>query len=230
MIRVTGVTKHYGTFRALDHLHVAIGRGEFVVFLGPNGSGKSTLYRCLLGITAFDVAIQIAEKDPLLEGKAVRSMIGYMPQNTSLHEDMTVEETLGFYSELRNDSKANAHKLLERTGLGHTLSVKVGELSGGMKQRLAFATALIGDPELLLLDEPTANLDEQSQLLLQQWLMELKEQGKTIVVSTHFQTGVLSLADRSITLEHGRISYMTQLDHQSSREFLPLSRLSVAGA
>jgi len=213
MIRVTGVTKYYGTFRALDHLHFAVGTGEFVVFLGPNGSGKSTLYRCLLGITSFDGAIEVGGKDPLTEGKSVRSMIGYMPQHTSLHEDMTVEETLGFYAELRSDTHTNANRLLERTGLGHTLPLKVGELSGGMKQRLAFATALLGDPQVLLLDEPTANMDEHSQRLLQHWLMELKEDGKTILVSTHFQNGVLALADRSVTLENGRISHMTHLDH-----------------
>lgn len=230
MIRVIGVTKYYGTFRALDHVHIAVGAGEFVVFLGPNGSGKSTLYRCLLGITAFDGTIQIGGKHPLQEGKAVRRMIGYMPQHTSLHEDMTVEETLGFYAELRNDSQPNARKLLERTGLGHTLALKVGELSGGMKQRLAFATALLGDPQVLLLDEPTANMDEQSQRLLHQWLIELKEQGKTIVVSTHFQNGVLALADRSVTLEQGRISHMTQLDHFISRDLPAASRLSLAGA
>lgn len=233
MIRVAGVSKYYGKFRALDHLHFAIDAGEFIVFLGPNGSGKSTLYRCLLGITAFDGTIHINGKNPLEEGKAVRSRIGYMPQHTSLHEDMTVGETLAFYAELRGDTKRHATALLERTGLKHTMALKVGELSGGMKQRLAFVTSLIGDPDVLLLDEPTANMDEQSQRLLRLWLMELKEQGKTILVSTHFQNGVLSLADRSITLENGRISRMTQLDHfepKLKHEYHASIHLAVAGA
>jgi ABC-type multidrug transport system ATPase subunit len=209
MIRLTGVSKYYGKFRALDQVHFAIGVGEFVVFLGPNGSGKSTLYRCLLGITSFDGSIRIDGKNPLREGKAVRSLIGYMPQHTALHEDLSVEETLSFYAELRGGTKLNAVTLLERTGLRHTMSLKVGELSGGMKQRLSFVTALIGDPSILLLDEPTANMDKASQQLLHVWLMELKEQGKTILVSTHFQNSVLSLADRAITLESGRISHMS---------------------
>lgn len=213
MIRVSGVSKYYGKFRALDHLNFAIGKGEFVVFLGPNGSGKSTLYRCILGITAYDGSIHVAGKDPLTNGKSVRSHIGYMPQHPSLHEDMTVDETLSFYAELRGDTKSNAVTLLERTMLAHTLPLKVGELSGGMKQRLAFVTSLIGDPDILLLDEPTANIDEQSQRLLQLWLTELKQQGRTIIVSTHFQNGVLSLADRTITLDSGRLTHMSMLHH-----------------
>jgi len=216
MIRLNGVSKYYGKFRALDQIHAAIGIGELVVFLGPNGSGKSTLYRCLLGITSFDGSIRIDGKDPLKEGKAVRSIIGYMPQNTALHEDLTVEETLSFYAELRGDTRPNVMISLDRIGLGHTLTLKVGELSGGMKQRLSFVTALIGDPELLLLDEPTANMDKASQQLLHTWLVELKEQGKTILVSTHFQNSLLSLADRTITLEEGRIAHMSMQNHFGS--------------
>jgi ABC-type multidrug transport system ATPase subunit len=217
MIRLNGVSKYYGKFRAIDQIHAAIGVGELVVFLGPNGSGKSTLYRCLLGITSFDGSVRIDGKNPLKEGKAVRGIIGYMPQNTALHEDLSVEETLSFYAELRADSISNVMASLDRIGLGHTLTLKVGELSGGMKQRLSFVTALIGDPDLLLLDEPTANMDKASQELLHIWLVELKDQGKTILVSTHFQNSLLSLADRTITLEEGRIAQMSMQNHSGRR-------------
>jgi ABC-type multidrug transport system ATPase subunit len=231
MIRVTGVTKYYGKFRALDQVQFALGKGEFVVFLGQNGSGKSTLYRCLLGITSYDGTIYVADKNPLKEGKAVRRMIGYMPQHPSLHVDLTVEETLGFYAELRGDTTTSALAMLERTGLRHTLTYKVGELSGGMKQRLAFVTSLIGDPSILLLDEPTANMDERSQHLLDVWLSELKEAGKTILVSTHFQNGLLSLADRTITLASGQVHHMSKCEHLhgSENNYQPSPSLALVG-
>lgn len=128
-----------------------------------------------------------------------------MPQAASLHNDLTVKQTLQFYSDLRGGSIGDAYSFLERVELSEVQQVRVGELSGGMKQRLSFAVAQIGDPQVLLLDEPTVSMDQRSQQILLSWLVELKEGGKTVLLSTHLRQDILSIIDRTITLDHGKI-------------------------
>jgi ABC-type multidrug transport system ATPase subunit len=206
MIRIDNLTKTFGAFRALDDVSFTVREGESLGLLGANGSGKSTLYRCVLGIQLYEGTIRIAEKDPIAEGKQVRKLIGYMPQQPSLHSDLTVKQTLQFYSDLRGGSMRNALSMLERVELSKALQLKVGELSGGMKQRLSFIIALLGDPPILLLDEPTASMDRRSQRILLEWLYELRAEGKTIIFSTHLEQDILKILDRTITLEEGKIA------------------------
>jgi ABC-2 type transport system ATP-binding protein len=205
MIYIQKLSKQYGEVKALDAVSLLIKDGEFVALLGPNGSGKSTLFRSLLGIHDFDGAILVNGFDPLSEGKAARQTIGYMPQQSGLHLDLTVQETLSFYCKLKKSSEERALELLAKLRLSQKLYSKVGELSGGMRQRLSFAVAMLADPSTLLLDEPTASLDMESQSLILGWLKELHADGKTILISTHSKQDIMSLAERAITLEDGKL-------------------------
>src|SRR5689334_15614232 len=190
MINVSEVTKHYGTFCALNAMDFHVRAGECIALLGSNGSGKSTLFRCMLGIIPFAGKILVDGKDSIHQGKKVRASIGYMPQQASLHNDLTVSQTLQFYSELRHAQVNTAYSMLERVELSENTKVRVGELSGGMKQRLSFVIALIGSPKVLLLDEPTVSMDQRSQEILLAWLKELKEEEKTILLSTHLRQDI----------------------------------------
>lgn len=206
MIEVKNLTKSYSGFTALANVSFSINKNEFVVFLGANGSGKSTLFKCLAGITDYEGKISVGGFDPILNGKEVRSKIGFMSQYCGLHSDLTIEETLRFYSAIRKIRNMNFDLLLHRSGLFERRKDKVGNLSGGMKQRLLFIISLIGNPEILILDEPLASLDLHSFKLLIQWLNELKTDGKTILVSTHLGQEIHNLATRFIVLDEGKIT------------------------
>lgn len=206
MITISNLTKKYDQFTALDNITVSVERNEFVVFLGANGSGKSTLFKCLSGLTDYSGTISVNGFDAFTEGKKVRTSIGFMSQYCGLHQDLTIDETIRFYSSLRNINAENGNQFLKRCNLFERKSDKVGSLSGGMKQRLLFAVSLLGDPNVLILDEPLASLDLNSFRLIIEWLSELKEEGKTILVSTHLGSEIHDLADRFVILNEGKIS------------------------
>jgi ABC-type multidrug transport system ATPase subunit len=171
---------------------------------GANGAGKTTILRCLLGVFPFDGEATALGLDVRAAGKTVRRLIGYVPQEVRLHGDLTGRETLRFYAALRKVAPARAEQLLAEWRLADLADKPVRALSGGMKQRLAVAIALLSDPPVLLLDEPTSNLDRQSRAELWSLLRRLKAAGKTLIVSLHRAEEVLQLADRVIVLEHGR--------------------------
>lgn len=206
MISITGLTKKYDQFVALDNVSVSIGKNEFVVFLGANGSGKSTLFKCITGLTEYSGAISVLGLDAFTDGKKVRAHIGFMSQYCGLHQDLTIDETVRFYSSLRKVNPETGNEFLKRCSLLDRRFDKVSSLSGGMKQRLLFAVSLLGDPEILILDEPLASLDLTSFRLIIEWLSELKKAGKTILVSTHLGSEIHELADRFIVLNEGKIS------------------------
>jgi len=205
MIEICGVSKSYGKVAALTDVSLEVERGEVVLLLGTNGAGKSTLARCVLGILPYSGSIAVDGLDPLADGTEVRRRVGYMAQSGGLHTDMRVAETLDFYAALRGVPSERGRELLSEVGLERTLDVRVGELSGGMLQRLAFALSQLSDPPILLLDEPTASLDSNSRALVCQRLRELAGQGKSILLSTHSEHDLGAVADRAITLEDGRV-------------------------
>ena len=168
MITFQNVTKRFGGRVALDDVSLTLRGGEVTLLLGANGAGKSTLLRCLLGISDYEGAISVNGLDPLKNGCAIRSAIGYMPQSGGLHSDLTVRGTMALYARIRQASIDRGVLLLQEAGLGAHLDAPVGELSGGMRQRLGFAIALLPDPRILLLDEPSSSLDRASR----QWLAE----------------------------------------------------------
>ena len=205
MIEIRDLSKSYGTRQVLAALTLTLARGEIALLLGANGAGKSTLLRCLLGITSFDGSIRVDGLDPLADGPAVRSLIGYMPQSGGLHLDLTVRETVDFYAAIRGASSDRGLKLLGEAGLDADVDTKVGELSGGMRQRLGFALALLTNPQILVLDEPSASLDAASRRWLAERLRTCADEGRTVLVSTHAGQELIAAADRSITLEDGRV-------------------------
>jgi ABC-type multidrug transport system ATPase subunit len=204
MIRVDDLGKTYGSNRVLDGVSFVVEPGELVLLLGGNGAGKSTLLRCMLGLESYRGAIDIAGFDPLVQGREVRRRVGWMPQGSALHLDLTVDETLRFYAGLRGAPMARALTLLAEVELSDRLRTEVGALSGGMRQRLQLALALLDDPPVLLLDEPSASLDDTGRDLLVRRLGELAHAGKTVLVSTHGYRDLSGVADRAILLTGGR--------------------------
>lgn len=205
MIDIQGVTRRYGRRTALAGVSLQLNQGEITLLLGSNGAGKSTLLRCVLGITDFEGHIAIDGLDPRIEGQAVRSRIGYMPQSGGLHPDLSVEETMALYTAIRRAPRERGALLLREAGLGEHLTAQVGELSGGMRQRLGFALALLSDPAILILDEPGASLDAASRAWLAQRLTQMAAEGRVVLVSTHGGQELLEAGDRRITLEDGRV-------------------------
>ena len=205
MIQISNVTKRYGRREALSAVSFTVQPGEVTLLLGANGAGKSTLLRCLLGITDFDGDIRVAGLDPLADGRAARALVGYMPQSGGLHADLTVRQTMDFYAGIRRVSRERADVLLGEAGLLVHADVRVGDLSGGMRQRLGFALALLTDPAILILDEPSASLDVNSRRWLASRLSEVAAQGKTVLLSTHAGQELLDAGHRRIVLEDGRV-------------------------
>jgi ABC-type multidrug transport system ATPase subunit len=203
MIELRDVTKRYGAKRAVDGVSFSVTPGESVALWGSNGAGKTTLLRCMLGATRYDGDITIDGVSSKRRGKEARRHIGYVPQSMPTF-DMTVGEMIRLVARLRGASPSQGVEWLQHFGLGHTLGQRIDSLSGGMKQKLALTLALLGDPSILLLDEPTANLDARSQAELIGQLVELKHQGRTIVFTSHRWSEVRSLADRVVRLESGK--------------------------
>lgn len=199
MIAVHRLRKRYGRHTVIDGLSFTVHRGEAVALWGPNGAGKTTVLRCLLGVTAYEGEVRIAGQSPVSGGARVRGMIGYVPQQLPVL-DMTVGELLATVSALRHVPVDHAWELLESFGLGQTWDTPTRALSGGMQQKLALTVALIGDPPLLLLDEPTASLDAAARRDVLERLRSLRDAGRTIVFTSHRQEEVWHLATRVVRL------------------------------
>ena len=206
MITVTDVTKRYGRRTALSSVSLTLHAGEVTLLLGPNGAGKSTLLRCLLGITDFEGEIRVSGLDPRVDGWAVRSLIGYMPQTGGLHPDLTVEDTMRLYADLRRAPRERCAVLLEEAGSERPrVSTQVGDLSGGMRQRLGFSLALLTDPHILVLDEPSASLDAASRQWLAARLCRAAADGRLVLVSTHAGQELMDAGHRRVVLADGSV-------------------------
>lgn len=183
-----------------------IEKGESVLLLGPNGAGKTTLLRCLLGLLDFTGKVVINGLDVKREGVRVRRLVGYVPQASSLPRDYTLKQVVTLHSRLHGVS-VDPQEVLRLVELEDYANFKVGELSGGMRQRLALALAVSHDPEILLLDEPTANLDQEGRDIFLRLFSEWRTEGKTVMVSSHRLVEVLPLTDRVLVLNGGRLVY-----------------------
>lgn len=204
MIEVTGLTKSYGDTVVVDDFEMSVAKGDAVALWGPNGAGKTTVIRCILGLVAYEGSISVSGLDARARGKAVRSLIGYVPQELSFYDDMKVLDLLDFSASLRAVSTRRVDAVAETLGLDEHSSKLVKELSGGLKQRLGLATALLPDPPILLLDEPTSNLDATSRDDAVQLLEDLRHDGRTLVVTSHHMEEVGMLVDRVIGMESGK--------------------------
>ncbi len=213
-VEVRNVSRSFGEVDAISGVSLSIPSGELVLLLGPNGSGKTTLLRCMLGLLKFEGEIRIFGKDVRKQGKEARRYVGYLPQSLSIYGDMTLYQIIDFVADLRGVT-VSLEEVLQPFDLLEKADSKVEELSGGMKQKLAFALSLLGDPSLLLLDEPFSNLDARGRLDVIEVVKLLKKKGKTIIVSTHTLAGLLPIADRVVLMHQGRV-----ISDMHAREFV----------
>ena len=209
IVTVSRLAKHYGATQVVRGLDLAIERGECFGLLGPNGAGKTTTLKMLLGLIEPDAGeIRIFDTDIPGGARNARQNIGVVPQMDNLDPDFTVTENLLIYGRYFGlpDALINSRipALLEFAALTSKADSKITTLSGGMKRRLTLARALINDPELLFLDEPTTGLDPQARHVIWQGLRRLTHQGKTILLTTHFMEEAERLCDRLIIMDHGR--------------------------
>jgi len=206
MIKATRITKRFGRFTALKDVSFAIATGEAVALWGPNGAGKTTAIRCVLGLLRYEGRIEIHGVDARKNPKAARRVLGYVPQELCLHDDMKALEALHFYARLKRVERNRPATVLAEVGLDAHGRKRIGELSGGMKQRLALAIALLANPRVLVLDELTSNLDSAAQSSFMALLRTLKNQhGKTILFTSHHLDEIETLADRVLVLEEGQL-------------------------
>ena len=210
LISARGLTKKYGDFTAVDGIDFDVAKGESFGLLGPNGAGKSTTMR-IIAATSLRTSgtITILGRDPEEHGPQVRAHLGVVPQQDNLDSELTVTENLYIYGRYFGLSKkfvkAKVEELLSFAQLEDKRDVKVEALSGGMKRRLTIARALVSEPDILMLDEPTTGLDPQARHILWDRLFRLKEDGVTLIITTHFMDEAEQLCDRLIVMDRGRI-------------------------
>jgi lipooligosaccharide transport system ATP-binding protein len=231
LVVADGLTKRFGDFVAVDHLDFEISRGESYGLLGPNGAGKTSTMRMIACMSPVsDGVLRVLGMDPAREGSRIRSRIGLVPQEDTLDLELTVLDNLmvyGRYFDLpRRVIRERAERLLEFTQLTERARDKVDLLSGGMKRRLTIARALVSEPELLILDEPTTGLDPQARHLLWDRLYRLKQQGVTQIITTHYMDEAEQLCDRLAVMDSGKFaaegSPRELISRYSSREVLEL--------
>jgi lipooligosaccharide transport system ATP-binding protein len=231
LVLARGLTKRFGSATAVDAIDFEVAVGESFGFLGPNGAGKTTTMRmigCVSPVT--DGTLRVLGMDPATDGPRIRARLGVVPQQDSLDMELTVEDNLviyGRYFDLSyRDSRQRAHELLDFVQLRERAADQVEPLSGGMKRRLVIARGLINQPDLLLLDEPTTGLDPQARHLLWDRLYRLKQQGVSLILTTHYMDEAEQLCDRLVVMDKARIvaegSPRRLIERYATREVLEL--------
>ena len=214
-IRIENLNKHIGKQHVLKNVNLTIGDGEVVGLLGPNGAGKSTLMKIMVGVWEGD---KQGTANMLLQ---VPKTVGYLPEQNPLYDDMYVREYLRFFVELRIQGQSSKNKdkiveqLIERVGLTPEANKRVGQLSKGYKQRVGLAQAMIGDPELLILDEPTTGLDPNQLEDIRELIREIGK-NRTVILSTHILQEVKQMCNRVVIINHGQIKVdkpMSEIDN-----------------
>jgi len=210
VIELTELTKRFGELVALDHLSLSVGRGEIFGLLGPNGSGKTTTVNLISGLsTPTSGSVRVLGHDMAADPLPVRRLLGVIPQETALYEELSAEENLRFHADLfdvpKPELKTRLEELLDLVQLKERQRDRVSTYSGGMKRRLALSRALLHDPELLYLDEPTLGVDVQSRRAIWDYCLGLKAKGKTVLVTTNYLEEANELCDRVAILDHGRL-------------------------
>jgi ABC-2 type transport system ATP-binding protein len=204
-IEVKDISKSYGKQKALDAVSFSINKGEIVGFLGPNGAGKSTLMKILTTfINPDEGTATVNAHDVATEAKAVQKSVGYLPEHNPLYLDLYVREYLAFNADIHKVNKSRIDEVIQLTGLTPEAHKKIGELSKGYRQRVGLATALLHDPEVLILDEPTTGLDP-NQLVDIRNLIKNIGKNKTVFLSTHIMQEVEAICDRVIIINNGKI-------------------------
>ncbi|HWD54931.1 MAG TPA: ABC transporter ATP-binding protein [Acidimicrobiales bacterium] len=231
MVEAHGLVKRFGDFVAVDGVDFSISPGESFGFLGPNGAGKTSTMRMVSCISPVSGGtLRVLGMDPSTDGSRIRARMGLVPQEDSLDLELTVLDNLMIYGRYFDMPKKvvreRAAQLLEFAQLTERANDRVDPLSGGMKRRLTIARALISDPDLLILDEPTTGLDPQARHLLWDRLYRLKQEGVTLIITTHYMDEAEQLCDRLVVMDKGRFAAegtpRELIDAYSSKEVVEL--------
>ncbi len=232
-VSLRGVSKHYGALHAVDGVDLSIARGEIFGLIGHNGAGKSTLFKMMLGLvpaTSGDILVGGAS----VSGsgfRAARRHLGYLPENVVLYDNLSGLETLRFFARLKHAPVAQCQPILDRVGLAHAGTRPVREYSKGMRQRLGFAQALLGAPQVLFLDEPTNGLDPQAIRDFYATLRTLQAEGVTVVITSHILAELQERVDRLAIMAAGQLQAVGSVQALREQTRMPLVlELQVAAA
>jgi lipooligosaccharide transport system ATP-binding protein len=235
LISARSLCKRFGALTAVDGIDFDVARGEAFGFLGPNGAGKTSAMRMIASVSPITSGtLRIFGKDPARHGAEIRARLGVVPQADTLDLELTVRENLIIFARYFDlpwaEGRKRADELLEFVQLNERSKDKVDDLSGGMKRRLTIARALINEPDLLLLDEPTTGLDPQARHLVWDRLYRLKQRGTTLVLTTHYMDEAEQLCDRLVVMDKGKIvaegTPRELIERYSTKEVLELRFLT----
>ncbi len=204
--------KSYGKLKVLRDVSVEFGEGQVVSIIGPNGAGKTTMGKCILGMVLPDSGDIRLNGESVLRKHAYRSQIGYMPQIGRYPENMKIRQVVEMLQDIRKDAAHTDEELIGLYALESMYEKRMGSLSGGTKQKVSAALAFLFDPQVLILDEPTAGLDPISAEILKSKILKEKKKGKLILITSHIMSEVEEVADKVLCLVDGRIKFYETLD------------------
>ena len=217
-IEVKDLSKSFGSFRAVDHLSLDVRQGEIFGLLGPNGSGKTTTINMISGLSVpTSGEVRVMGYDVRHQARRVRQILGSVPQETALYEELSAWTNMDFHADLfgipRKEKKERITRLLELVQLLDRKDSRVGTFSGGMKRRLALARAMLHDPQLLYLDEPTLGVDVQARRAIWDYILALRDQGKTVLITTNYLEEAQALCERLAIIDHGKLIAVDTPEH-----------------
>src|SRR5579863_10553883 len=217
-IEVKDLCKSFGSFRAVDHLSLEVRQGEIFGLLGPNGSGKTTTINMISGLSVpTSGEVRVLGYDVRHQTRQVRQILGAVPQETALYEELSAWANMDFHADIfgipRKEKKERITRMLELVQLLDRKDSRVGTFSGGMKRRLALGRALLHNPKLVYLDEPTLGVDVQARRAIWDYIISLREQGKTVLITTNYLEEAQALCDRLAIIDHGKLIAVDTPDH-----------------
>jgi daunorubicin resistance ABC transporter ATP-binding subunit len=217
-IELIDLCKDFGSFRAVDHLTLTVRQGEIFGLLGPNGSGKTTTVNMISGLSVpTSGSVRILGYDVRHQAREMRRLLGCVPQETALYEELTAWDNMDFHADLfdvpRREKRERITRLLDLVGLLDRQRSRVSTFSGGMKRRLAIARALLHDPLLVYLDEPTLGVDVQARRAIWDYCLALRDQGKTVLITTNYLEEAQALCERLAIIDHGKLVAVDTPEH-----------------
>ena len=233
-ITIQHLTKAYGNLKAVDNLSLSVREGDFVAFLGPNGAGKTTTIHSITGLCNFNAgSVRVFGHDVVTEYRQTRPLIGLCPQEVNLDPFLSIEGVLtyqaGYFGVPKPQAEKKAAELLQFFGLSDKRKQDFRKLSGGMKRRLLLCRALVHDPKILILDEPTAGTDLELKYQIWEYLQKINAEGKTIFLTTHYMEEAEKLAKTIVIIDHGKIVHAGDKEtllknHRLEEKFLEMTR------
>jgi ABC-2 type transport system ATP-binding protein len=217
-IEIIDLCKNFGSFKAIDHLSLTIRQGEIFGLLGPNGSGKTTTINMISGLTVpTSGQVRVLGHDVRHNARKVRQVLGAVPQETALYEELTAWANMDFHADIfgvpRKEKKERITAILQLVQLFDRKDSQVRTFSGGMKRRLALGRALLHNPQLVYLDEPTLGVDVQARRVIWDYILSLRDQGKTILITTNYLEEAQALCERIAIIDHGKLIAVDTPDH-----------------